>query len=336
MTRFGFVRQAITRPRSVFNQCEVALLCLGIASALRWALGHAADPVPFVSFFPGVMLCAVFAGWRPAVVAMIGSALIVNFVFLDHRAHVTPGIEPVLMIGLFFFSSLLLIGIAQALRRTLGEAVRDAERLEFLNRELGHRGRNLLSIVQVLAQQSVRSNPADFMPVFSKRLAALAGAYDIISQATGEACDLEATIQQGCAAFKHDDNFAITGPHCRISPEACVPLSLALHELCTNAVKHGGLSVPSGMVDISWTAPIDGITRFVWQERGGPEVKPPSRRGLGTVLLTSQRELGKADLHYLPEGLRCELALSVIGSVAEHLGEGAPQRNRGIGARLPG
>lgn len=97
-------------------------------------------------------------------------------VFLYKPTHPTASIGAAAMIGLFCFSSLLLVAIAQALRRTLYEAVQETERSQFLNHELSHRGRNLLAIVQVLAKQSVRGNPADFMPVFFMRLAALAGA----------------------------------------------------------------------------------------------------------------------------------------------------------------
>ncbi len=178
-------------------------------------------------------------------------------------------------------------------------------------REMRHRVRNTLSIVQALSQQTARSDPANFQSAFAKRLGALADAHDVLLRGSGETCDLAAIVEKTCSVFHHDGNFIFEGPRCHLPADSCVPLSLALHELCTNAVKHGALSVPTGRVHVAWSAPVDGSTTLIWEEGGGPEVRPPARKGLGTALLLSQSEIGKADLQFHPRGLRCELKLQV-------------------------
>lgn len=311
MTRFGFVRDAITRPVSFWRGLGLMLALIAAASGLRWALGSAAEPVPFVTYFPAVVLCALLAGWRYGVASIVLSAAVVNLIFLDKPYRYTTDLRTAVTIALFFLSCLLLVAIAQTLRRTFGEVVAANERAALLNREMGHRVRNTLAVVQALSSQTARTDPANFQQAFAGRLSALADAHDVLLQGGRESCDLGAIAEKSCAVFGHDDNFRIEGPPCNLPADSCVPLSLALHELCTNAVKHGALSVPSGRVDVTWTRPAEGKTRFVWEESGGPEVRPPTRRGLGTVLLSSQREIGKADLQFHPRGLRCELLLEV-------------------------
>jgi two-component sensor histidine kinase len=309
MTRFGFVRAAITRPPSFWHGLGITLGTVAAATGLRWLLGSAADPVPFVTYFPAIVLCALLAGWRFGIASIVLSAVIVNRAFLDEPYRWTTDLQTIGMIALFSLSSLLLVAIAQTLRRTFREVVAANERATLLSREMRHRVRNTLSIVQALSQQTARSDPANFQSAFSKRLAALADAHDVLLLGSGETCDLAAIVGKTCSVFHHDSNFVFEGPHCELPADSCVPLSLALHELCTNAVKHGALSVPTGRVHVTWNAPVDGSTTLIWEESGGPEVRPPAKKGLGTALLTSQGEIGKADLQFHPRGLRCELIL---------------------------
>jgi two-component sensor histidine kinase len=311
MTRFGFVRDAISRPETFWRGLGVTALAIGLATGLRWILGTAADPVPFVTYFPAVVLCTLFAGWRAGVASIFLSATIVNIVFLGEPMRITTGVQTVAMISLFFLSCLLLVAIAQTLRKTFRDLSVAKERSDFLNRELQHRVRNTLSIVQALAAQSVRSDPQNFQSAFASRLSALADAHDVLSRGTSDTCELETVVQRSCEAFHHDGNFDFEGPPCRLSSETCPALSMALHELCTNALKHGALSVPQGRVHVSWGEPWDNETTLIWQEEGGPEVRAPTRKGLGTILLTSQPEIGKADLQFHPGGLRCEMKLRV-------------------------
>jgi two-component sensor histidine kinase len=91
-----------------------------------------------------------------------------------------------------------------------------------------------------------------------------------------------------------------------------VPLSLALHELATNAVKYGALSAAGGRVSLAW-ALADGVMRLVWREAGGPPVAPPRRRGMGTQLLRPQAGLAAVEVEYRADGVRCEIAIEGVG-----------------------
>jgi len=120
-------------------------------------------------------------------------------------------------------------------------------------------------------------------------------------------------VERSCAPFRDGGNIEPAGPPCRIDGAACVPLSLALHELATNAVKHGALSVPGGRVALRWEPGDDGRIALEWIEAGGPPVYPPPRKGLGTMLLTGQPELEGCELEFHPGGLRCRMAIAGRG-----------------------
>jgi two-component sensor histidine kinase len=109
-----------------------------------------------------------------------------------------------------------------------------------------------------------------------------------------------------------DQKIVATGPAITLSPQATQLIGLALHELATNAAKHGALTVPAGTVAIEWQpAKANGATRLAWREQNGPRVKPPTRRGFGhTVLERMATSLGSdVSLEFLPEGVRWSLVL---------------------------
>jgi PAS domain S-box-containing protein len=205
--------------------------------------------------------------------------------------------------------------------RALGEQVgrvlerkRTEELQQLLARELNHRVKNMLSIVQSVAAQTF-NDAADpgALRAFDGRLAALATAHDVLIAENWESASLHDLIRKaelGCGA--QQDRIRADGPDLRLDPRTAVALSLAFHELCTNAVKYGALSNGEGRIDIAWTV-ADGAglrLRLVWQEQGGPAVAPPSSRGFGSRMI--ERALaaelgGKVELQFLPGGLRCTI-----------------------------
>lgn len=137
------------------------------------------------------------------------------------------------------------------------------------------------------------------------RLAALAEAHNVLSSGNWEECRLPDLPQAALSRFQQLGAIALVGPSCVIPPASCVPLVLALHELGTNAIKYGALSVSSGRVSLSWTVAAGSVV-LRWEETGGPVVVPPTRRGLGSRLLTKQTGLDAVTLDYRPEGVVCE------------------------------
>src|SRR5690606_1074083 len=103
------------------------------------------------------------------------------------------------------------------------------------------------------------------------------------------------------------------GPACQLPADACVPLSLALHELATNATKYGALSRPEGRVSLVWDLGKGGELTLGWCERGGPAPDGgPRRQGMGTQLLCAQRGLERVELRYPPEGAECTIAIEGV------------------------
>jgi PAS domain S-box-containing protein len=210
-------------------------------------------------------------------------------------------------------------------RRSEAE-LRDSERhLRLMVDELNHRVKNTLAIVQGLAQQSFRGGgvSADVRSSFEGRLAALAAAHDLLTRKNWEGAELRELVVAVVAAHC-GERVAIDGPPLQLAPKLAVTLALALHELCTNAVKYGALSLPDGQVTVAWTGDEDRLA-LRWVESGGPPVTPPRRRGFGTRMI--ERALasetgGAAKLEFRPKGLICEIEADLPPHVRR--GEGDP------------
>lgn len=191
-------------------------------------------------------------------------------------------------------------------------ARKDAERLKsILVNELHHRVKNVLATVTAIARQTLGRDKANHEEVeaFTSRLASLSRAQDLLVHADWQHADLKAVMQQALSPYPVDA-IQIGGPSVPLPPRAVVSLSLALHELATNAAKYGALSAPGGQVSISWQfEPLaDNRLRIVWEERGGPEVAPPRRRGFGSTLierLLSAELKGETKFVYEKSGVIC-------------------------------
>jgi PAS domain S-box-containing protein len=197
---------------------------------------------------------------------------------------------------------------------------RSEEHLHLLLNELNHRVKNTLAIVQSLAVQSLPKAALDdrFMAgrnAFETRLFALARGHDILTRENWEGASLATIVGEAFAPYRHDkgDAFEVEGEDLRITPAMALSLSMALHELCTNALKYGALGVPQGLIRVSWaTSPAPDGKRLAmrWQETGGPPVSPPAHRGFGSRLIENglARELnGAVKLTYEPTGLICTI-----------------------------
>jgi PAS domain S-box-containing protein len=189
-----------------------------------------------------------------------------------------------------------------------------------LNGELSHRLKNTLAMVQGIAGQTLRSVP-DQAPVraFSERLIALSRAHDVLMQDSWAAAPVRSVVEKVLALQSSLDRFRIEGPGLALAPQATLSLSLLLHELTTNAVKYGALSVEGGAVDVAWRVE-EGSERTVvlaWRERGGPPANDPGKRGFGTRLIQSGL-VGTRDtrLDYSAIGLDAEFRAPISQVVA--------------------
>lgn len=192
-------------------------------------------------------------------------------------------------------------------------AHRDAQRAQrILINELNHRVKNTLAVVQAMAIQSFREpRPVEqSLVVFESRLRALAGAHDLLVARAWEEVALRGVVESTVAPHDPDGSLvSLDGPPLMLRPEAAVSVAMALHELLTNALKYGALSVPGGTVRLEWIyIPERHAVRLEWKESGGPAVEPPTQRGFGTrfierVLATQAG--GTATVTFAPDGVHC-------------------------------
>jgi two-component sensor histidine kinase/CHASE3 domain sensor protein len=191
-------------------------------------------------------------------------------------------------------------------------------RIRLLMRELTHRSKNLLTVIDAIARQTATNSDGikDFLTRFRDRLHSLAGSHDQLVHEDWQGAWLRELVLGQLGHYYDKDSPAITldGPRVRVQPEAAQHIGLALHELATNAAKYGALSAPTGRVQITWDveqdATGDPVCRMCWTEHGGPPAQPPARRGFGHVVIerTVARALGgSVILEFPPEGLRWTL-----------------------------
>lgn len=196
--------------------------------------------------------------------------------------------------------------------RDIRERKRAEEDMLYLNGELAHRLKNVLSVIQSVAQQTLRNSPdtATAAKALSARLVALGGATDVLTGKSWRSADLHELAQRTLAPHGAiGERIILDGPPVVLKPEVSVAFALALHELATNAAKYGALSNEDGVATLRWS--VDGIgddagLTVQWQESGGPLVTPPQRKGFGSALIErSMRSFftQKSETEYRPEGL---------------------------------
>lgn len=189
------------------------------------------------------------------------------------------------------------------------------ERQVLLAREVDHRARNALAVVQALVRLTRTEEPAAFRKAVEGRIAALSRAHSLLSESRWTGGDLLALVKAELAPFltTAEPKITLSGPTVSLSPDAVQPTAMLLHELSTNAVKHGALSVAAGQVSVSWVFGPDERLTLTWLESGGPPVAAaPTRSGFGTqVMQASASQLdGDVAQTWLPGGVRCDISLS--------------------------
>lgn len=185
------------------------------------------------------------------------------------------------------------------------QTVEDNEKL--LLQELQHRSNNLLAIIQSIARGSFKGNSVEeARKAFDSRLQALARSNLQLNKSTGAALDFADVVRAELAMFP--DRTAIDGNSIPIRPQLAQKFTLVLHELMTNAVKYGALAGPNGRVAVSWTLQRNGaepVLRLRWQERGGPPVVAPGKKGFGSLLIKAS--FPNARIDFAHDGLTCEI-----------------------------
>jgi PAS domain S-box-containing protein len=181
------------------------------------------------------------------------------------------------------------------------------EQVHLLMREINHRAKNMLSLVQAIARQTAAREPEDFVERFTERIQALAANQDLLVGSEWQGIDVKDLVRAQLADFADliGSRITVHGPPVRLSAAAAQAIGLALHELATNAGKYGALCVDVGRVAVCWC--LDGdVFAMTWTECDGPPVSPPERCGFGSAVITSmvkQTVNGEVQLDYVPSGV---------------------------------
>jgi two-component sensor histidine kinase len=186
-------------------------------------------------------------------------------------------------------------------------------------REINHRAKNMLSVVEAIAHQTAAKTPEDFIERFSERIQALSANQDLLIRNEWHGVEIKDLVCAQLSPFADliGTRIAVEGPMLRINAGSAQAIGLALHELTTNAGKYGALSTDKGRVDVGWETEGDTFT-MSWTERDGPQVSPPQQRGFGTVVMQEMAKRsvdGKVDLECAPSGVTWRLTCPVANAL---------------------
>ena len=325
---------------------SLAIGSFGIVFLLRYVLGSwFPGDRGFLLFLPAVFFTALYGGATAATLTAGLSGLAIWYVFLppSFSIKLSPGALVTLASDAFVMA--ITIALIDWLRTVIEELRREkanyaalAERDKLLGREFRHRTKNLLAIVHGLTVRTLKehTNVVDAQEALVGRLEALARADQSLVGRESSGTNLGYLVQSELAAFA--GRFLVDGPDVILDRKTAQDLSLALHELATNATKYGALSTSTGHVKITWTVCGNDpfALSFRWKEVGGPPVASPKRQGFGTALLQGMSRQSR--LQYESDGVLYEanFEISQVAQVANVSAKVVPLTGGHMRFRSPG
>ena len=185
------------------------------------------------------------------------------------------------------------------------------ERQGLLAREVDHRARNALAVIQSIIRLTRAKSVDDYVQTVEGRIKALARAHTLLSDSRWRGADLRTLVADELAPYRAGDKITFNGTNISLLPATAQGIALALHELATNAAKHGALSSLKGTLSLTWQMQSD-VLMLSWAEDGGPRIKSPASRSFGLKVIRASIEQqlgGQAHFDWNPKGLRCEIAI---------------------------
>ena len=295
------------RPGTV-GAYALAFLCAGVAAALRIVLDPYVVGVQFITFFPAVITATLISGFGAGLLcAVLSTVAAIFFVLPPHLSFYIDHPGEVAGVLLFILVTLANVILIAGLRFAVERYKEREEKERLLMREVNHRAKNMLSVVDAIAHQTAAQNPEDFAERFSERIQALSASQDLLVRNEWKGVEIKDLVRAQLAHFADliGSRIVADGPKLRLKAAGAQAIGLALHELATNAGKYGALSAGTGRVDVCWGT--DGDTLVMsWTEREGPPVAAPKRRGFGTIVteaMAARSVNGDVKLDYAPTGL---------------------------------
>ena len=201
---------------------------------------------------------------------------------------------------------------ASKIARNITEQVELRRRLDLLHREVDHRAKNVLQIVQALLHLTRATTMEQYIAALEGRIRTLAFAHTQIAENQWRGAEIDRLLEEALMPFRTSpEQIRLSGPRLFLQADAAQALAITVHELATNASKYGALSSPCGSVRLHWEIAADQL-RLHWVERGGPPASAPSSHGYGMRVIESMlphQTQGEARLEWRPEGLACAMVI---------------------------
>lgn len=307
------LRRGELRPNSL-EAYAFAVLCVLAATLARevFKASGARGLAVFSTYYPAVLLAMLMGGRRAGLLAAALGGLAAHYFFMPPLHHfVTLTASDALNFTLYGGASALIILIIDWYQRAVLRLRHEDAKHLTLAREQSHRLKNAVAVVEAVVKQSLRDQP-DRGRTITRRIRAGLAQVDLLD----EGADQPSTLRQLLTAELEPydlGRFTLDGEDGPLlPPKTRIILSLVIHELATNALKHGALSAPHGQVTLAWGRR-EGRTKIVWLEAGGPSVQPPQKRGYGSVLLQRlvQAAGGALAVDFRPGGVRAEISFAL-------------------------
>jgi two-component sensor histidine kinase/CheY-like chemotaxis protein len=321
-----YVEIHAVRPGSV-GAYGLAIVIAACATALRLAVDPFVAGVQYITFLPAVIITTFVSGIRAGFLSVALCAAAAWIFILPPFGQISIAPDQLVTIGFFIVVGsvdVLLIGalrLAIAHYRRLGQTLMaqtaelraSEEQQRLLSAEVDHRAKNLLAVVHSILRQTRAPNVESYIDIVSGRILALARSHSLIAASRWRGANVAQILDAELAPYHANEGWAChaarveaVGPSVTLRPAAAQSLAMAIHELTTNAVKHGALSSSDGRVAVTWQLTEQGLL-LVWDEAGGPPIAgPPERRGFGTKIIAAgiEHQLdGRVTFDWRPEGL---------------------------------
>jgi two-component sensor histidine kinase len=305
------VRLAHTQlPQNSLASYGFAMLCVLIASAVRFGAGAVVEGEipPFGTYYPAILIATLIGGVPAGLLALAlsGAAAWWFFVPAQFGFSFSDGSTAV-SLGIFVIANLIVIAMAEGYRRAYRRLKDGQARAQLLLRELQHRSRNSLAVVQAVISHSLKSEPAAARKI-SDRIRALSMADELVDQAERGTVSVAEILKAELKPYGME-RVLLEGGYLLVDAVHAKALALTFHELATNAAKYGALSHSKGVVAISWTSS-EGLATIRWEERGGPCVVAPAQKGFGTSFVDRVVKSigGNVEREFHKEGLCCRVS----------------------------
>lgn len=268
-----------------FGAAVFAALCVLAAALARILLGLVGSTLPFATFFPAVLVAALFGGRIAGLLAIPMSIVVVWWAFIEPLYEFNK-ITSIQAANFFLFtvSGLLVVALAIAHRQIVFDLEDQERSRELLFSEVEHRSKNILAIMTALVNQTITDK--DAANTLIGRMRVVADNHDLLDDSASFPTDLREVLVAAVQKPYGGKRISLTGPDVELGADRARSLRLVFHEMATNAVKYGALSDTKGRIDIDWLID-NGTLTILWREADGPKVAAPRKYNFGSRLITA-------------------------------------------------